>query len=99
MEYLIKEAFVYIPELGPHVADGRYDLLGPKHELITPATWEALIEPGSQITMHMWPIPELPEGGDAVAGGIPSDVVIVEPGLPPSHLQWGTLFPPDLDSR
>ena len=83
MEYLIKEAFLHVAELGPHVADGHYDLLGPKDEIIMPSIWESVIEPGWEITMHMWPIPEPPEAVvDELAGGM-ADVVIVEPGVPP----------------
>ncbi|KAF6223784.1 hypothetical protein HO173_013210 [Letharia columbiana] len=78
MEYLIKEAFLHVADLGPHVADGQYDLLGPKDEIIMPSIWESVVEPGWEITMHMWPIPEAPEGGDALAGAM-ADVVIVEP--------------------
>ena len=80
MEYLIKEAFLHVVELGPHVADGQYDLLGPKDEIIMPSIWESVIEPGWEITMHMWPIPEPPEAGDPPAD---DPVVIVEPGVPP----------------
>lgn len=78
MEYLIKEAFLHVADLGPHVAGGQYDLLGPKDEIIMPSIWESVIEPGWEITMHMWPIPEPPDGGDALAVGM-ADVVIVEP--------------------
>ncbi|CAD6593138.1 MAG: hypothetical protein ASARMPRED_007081 [Alectoria sarmentosa] len=85
MEYLIKEAFLHVADLGPHVADGQYDLLGPKDEIIMPSIWESVIEPGWEITMHMWPIPEPQEGGDALEGGM-ADIVIVEPGLPPLPL-------------
>ena len=83
MERLIKEAFLHVADLGPHVAAGQYDLLGPKDEIITPSIWESIIEPGWEITMHLWPIPEPPEGGAALAGRR-ADVVVVEPpGLPP----------------
>lgn len=83
MEYLIKEAFLHVADLGPHVAEGQYDLLGPKDEIIMPSIWESVIEPGWEITMHMWPLPEPPpEGGDALAEGV-ADIVIVEPGVPP----------------
>ena len=58
MESLIKEAFLHVADLCPHVADGHYDLLGPKDEIIMPSMWESVIEPGWEITMHMWPIPE-----------------------------------------
>ena len=83
MEYLIKEAFLHVVDLGPHVADGQYDLLGPKDEIIMPSIWESVIEPGWEITMHMWPIPEPPEAGDAIAGNPDDPVVIAEPGVPP----------------
>ena len=53
MEYLIKEAFLHMADLGPHVADGQYDLLGPKGEILLPSIWESVIEPGWEITMHM----------------------------------------------
>lgn len=66
MEYFIREAFLHIVDLGPHVADGQYDLLGPKDEVIMPSIWESVIEPGWEITMHMWPIPEPPAGEDAL---------------------------------
>ena len=72
MEYLIKEAFLHVADLGPHVADGQYDLLGPKDEIIMPSIWESVIEPGWEVTMHMWPIP-----APLV------DIVIMEPGQPP----------------
>ncbi len=39
------------------MADGQYDLIGPNGEIILPQAWEATIEPGWSITMHMWPIP------------------------------------------
>ena len=61
MEYLIKEAFLHVADLGPHVAAGQYDLLGPKDEIIFPSIWESVIEPGWEITMELWPIPEPPE--------------------------------------
>ncbi len=67
MEYLIKEAFLHVAGFSPYVADRQYDLLDPKDEIIMPSTWESVIEPGWEITMHMWPIPEPPAAGDALA--------------------------------
>ena len=97
MEYLIKEAFLHVVDLGPHVADGQYDLLGPKDEIIMPSIWESVIEPGWEITMHMWPIPDPPEAGEALAGGMDDPVVIVEPGVPPpppgGEIEDGVLLP------
>jgi len=60
MEDLIKEAFMHVDLLGPHVADGHYDLMGDQGEIILPQIWEAVIKPGMSITMHMWPMPEKP---------------------------------------
>ncbi|KAM0801228.1 hypothetical protein BDR22DRAFT_820756 [Usnea florida] len=58
MEYCIKEAFLHVADLGPRVAAGEYDLIGPKDEIIKPSIWESVIEPGWEITMHMWPMLE-----------------------------------------
>jgi hypothetical protein len=44
--------------IGPHVAEGHYDLIGPNNEIILPGVWETVIEPDWTITMHMWPMPE-----------------------------------------
>ena len=65
---MIKEAFLHVADLGPRVADGHYDLLGPKDEIIMPSIWESVIEPGWEITMHMWPIPEPLPSGENVDG-------------------------------
>ncbi|EMR81323.1 putative tpr repeat protein oca3 protein [Botrytis cinerea BcDW1] len=58
MEELVKQAFLHVDVIGPHVNEGRYDLLGPTGEIILPQVWESVIEPGWLITMHMWPMPE-----------------------------------------
>ena len=81
MKRLIQEAFFHDAKLRPHVAGGQYDLFGPEDEIIMPSIWDVFIEPRWEITMHMWPISEPPEGGDALAGGM-ADLVNVEPGLP-----------------
>lgn len=62
MEELIRQAFMHVEVIGPHVADGHYDLVGPNGEIILPQVWETMIEPDWAITMHMWPIPEAPKG-------------------------------------
>lgn len=59
MEELIRYAFLHVAVIGPHVADGHYDLLGPSGEIILPQVWESLVEPHWAVTMHMWPMPEL----------------------------------------
>lgn len=60
MENLIRQAFLHVEVIGPHVAEGHYDLVGPNGEIILPQVWETVIEPDWTITMHMWPIPEPP---------------------------------------
>lgn len=61
MEELIKQAFLHVEVIGPHVAEGHYDLVGPNGEIILPKVWETMIEPDWAITMHMWPMPEPPK--------------------------------------
>ena len=58
MEELIKQAFLHVEAIGPHVQEGHYDLIGPTGEIILPQVWEALVEPGWSVSMHMWPMPE-----------------------------------------
>jgi hypothetical protein len=60
VEELIRQAFVHVDVIGPHVADGHYDLVGPNGEIILPRAWETIIQPGWSITMQMWPIPGPP---------------------------------------
>ncbi len=72
MEELIKQAFLHVEVIGPHVAEGHYDLIGPNGEIILPQVWETMIEPDWAITMHMWPIPEpKPQGPPAGMPGPP----------------------------
>lgn len=97
MEDLIKQAFLHVEIIGPHVAEGHYDLVGPNGEIILPQVWETMVEPDWTITMHMWPMPDPPKAADpppaaaapaAVAERSPT-IVVVEPkkggapGAPP----------------
>ena len=61
MEELIRQAFLHVEVIGPHVADGHYDLVGPNGDIILPQVWETVVEPDWTITMHMWPMPEKPK--------------------------------------
>lgn len=72
MEELIRQAFLHVEGLGPHVAEGHYDLIGPNGEIILPRVWETTVEPDWAISMHMWPMPEPPRGPKP-------------PGPPPGH--------------
>ena len=64
MEDLIRQAFLHVEVIGPHVAEGHYDLVGPNGEIILPQVWGTVIEPDTTITMHMWPMPEPPKPED-----------------------------------
>ncbi|KAK0129408.1 hypothetical protein ONS95_001332 [Cadophora gregata] len=65
VEELIKQAFLHVDVLGPHVLEGHYDLLCASGDLsgqiILPQVWETLVEPGWEVNMHMWPFPEPPK--------------------------------------
>lgn len=59
MESLIRQAFMHVDVLGPHVMEGHYDLIGPDGEIILPQVWDTMIKPDYSIEMQMWPLPEL----------------------------------------
>lgn len=63
MEELIKQAFLHVDVIGPHVQEGHYDLVGPNGEIILPSVWERVVEPDWSITMHMWPMDKVPLRG------------------------------------
>jgi ankyrin repeat protein len=58
LERLVREAFIHITVIGPHVYEGHYDLVGPDGDIILPSVWEHVVVPGMSVTMHMWPLPE-----------------------------------------
>ncbi|KAK5703862.1 hypothetical protein LTR97_002875 [Elasticomyces elasticus] len=60
MESMIKQAFTPVAKdfLSEHVHKGHYDLAGPDGQAIPPQTWNTMIRPEYEITMHMWPMPE-----------------------------------------
>lgn len=71
MEALINQAFAHIENIGPHVKQGHYDLIGPDKEIIMPDYWEDSITPGMQVSMMLWPIPEPPPPPmDPLAAGL-----------------------------
>jgi hypothetical protein len=61
MEDIIRQALLPAESIGPHVADGRYDLIGPDGDIILPQAWEMMIQPDMAIAMHLWPMPEPPK--------------------------------------
>lgn len=86
MEELIRQAFLHIEIIGPHVADGHYDLIGPNGDIILPQVWATVIEHEWAITMHMWPIPDKPKeepappAAEAAPEPAPEPAVVEAPG-------------------
>ncbi|RSL69033.1 hypothetical protein CEP54_002614 [Fusarium duplospermum] len=78
MEDLIKQAFLQVDVLGPHVAEGHYDLIGPDGEIILPTVWEKVVQPGWSVTMTMWPMEKPP----MPSRHAPTDIPEVQPPLP-----------------
>ncbi|KAH8889095.1 hypothetical protein GQ53DRAFT_843159 [Thozetella sp. PMI_491] len=62
MKDRITDVFLHVDVIGPHVRDGHYDLLGENGQIIPASEWSATIRPGTNISMHMWPMnkPNLP---------------------------------------
>ncbi|OCK79894.1 hypothetical protein K432DRAFT_298830 [Lepidopterella palustris CBS 459.81] len=77
---LVKEAFKHVEIIGPHVDAGHFDLVGGDGEIILPQLWETMIRPDAAITMHMWPMPELPPPPPPPPPPLPSSS---RSGLPP----------------
>lgn len=96
MEELIRQAFLHVEVIGPHVADGHYDLVGPNGDIILPQVWETVIEPDWTVTMHMWPMPEKPKTPDLPPLDMDGDVpiVLVNPKKKGGHAPGAPLPPP-----
>ncbi|KAH7327295.1 hypothetical protein BKA65DRAFT_359359, partial [Rhexocercosporidium sp. MPI-PUGE-AT-0058] len=43
IEELIKQAFLHVDRIGPHVQRGRYNLIGSSGEIILPQVWETVV--------------------------------------------------------
>jgi hypothetical protein len=54
MEELIRQSFLHINGFDSLLKDGRYDLLGPNKQFISPTVWDKTVEPGWTISMHFW---------------------------------------------
>lgn len=87
MEELIRQVFLHVEIIGPHVAEGHYDLIGPNGDIILPQVWETVVEPDWTVTMHMWPIPEKPSTPEPV----PEPPVETRPKVPLGRKHFNTL--------
>lgn len=91
MEELIKQCFLHVDIIGPHIVEGHYDLIGPDGQIILPQVWETTIQPGWSVTMHMWPMPEpspltpssRPPGHHQSLSGRPTVIVMKSDSPPP----------------
>jgi hypothetical protein len=89
MEELIKQAFIQVDVLGPHVVQGHYDLMSPDGEIILPSIWGKVGRPGMMITMNIWSIDKSPPPGVLKAPIPPRHVPTNVPGLrPPVPARW-----------
>lgn len=94
---LINQTFLHVDggELNNHVSAGHYDLAGPDGAIVLPSVWEAVIQPGNQIWMHMWPLP--PSGPQHTkATNDPFSSMGFDP-LDPDPFGLGGMFPPPKD--
>lgn len=94
MEDFIRQAFIHVDVIGPHVQKGHYDLIGPNGEIILPQVWETVVESDMFITMHMWPMPERPKksrnGDDDGQSSRSASTTLVDPDGPsPSESKKG----------
>lgn len=88
MEDLIKQAFLHVETLGPHVQQGRYDLENSEGEIILPSLWELTIQPGWSIIQKMWPLPdESPDRWNPPAVGRPPPPSMPSPPPVSGHQQ------------
>ena len=93
MEDLIKQAFLHVEIIGPHVHEGHYDLVGPNGDIILPQVWQTVVEPDWTITMHMWPMPE-PKPDEPPAEGDKAGEADAPPAPPPPP-NGGVVIVPD----
>lgn len=56
MRGLINDAFLWMPDLGPHVLECHYDFIDSNGDVLLPGLWKT-IKPGDKVSMRMWPPP------------------------------------------
>ncbi|KAF6815109.1 hypothetical protein CPLU01_14228 [Colletotrichum plurivorum] len=85
MEDLIKQAFLHVDVLGPHVQEGHYDLIGPEGEIILPQLWNYFVRPDWNVEMKMWPLeaPPQPPQWPPPPPGPPPGMPRSRPEVPP----------------
>lgn len=53
---LIRQAFDSVEGLNLHVNNGHYDILDPRGRVVLPSIWDKVVEPGWEVSMHLWPM-------------------------------------------
>ncbi|WDK11950.1 hypothetical protein CGRA01v4_03229 [Colletotrichum graminicola] len=96
MEELIKQAFVHVDVIGPHVQEGHYDLIGPNGEIILPQVWDKVVEPDWTIEMRMWPMDKPPPPVGMRPGMAPMDRMAAHMQGMRGHQQRMGAFPPGM---
>lgn len=88
MKTSVRRAFVNIEHIGSHVANGCYNLLSPDNEIILPSAWEMVIQPGWNIKMELWPLPDsITENINTVSDISPPEIVPTIVGAPENRSQ------------
>lgn len=83
MDDLIQQAFLHVDNIGHHVQEGHYDLVGPDGEIILPRVWESVVKPDWCITMHMWPMAKEREPKDEPGPPAPPPIIAMPSGNGP----------------
>lgn len=50
MEELIKQMFIHVDILGPHVQAGHYDVLNSRGSIVLPSLWKLSVKPTDSFT-------------------------------------------------
>jgi len=98
MEESIKQAFLHVDVIGPHVHEGHYDLVGMDGEVILPQVWETTIQPDWALTMHMWPMPEPAKGELQSTPPLPPDLKMFQSSQLPMRSQRSRNWQPSVDA-
>ncbi|KAI0187785.1 hypothetical protein F4808DRAFT_468407 [Astrocystis sublimbata] len=62
MKQFIKQMFLHVEIIGPHVQAGHYDIINPRGNFVLPQAWKYSIRPTESYTMHMWPMEPTQKG-------------------------------------
>ena len=55
MESLLANSFSHDPTVNVQTLGSRFDIVGPNGDIILPAVWESVIQPGWVLELRPWP--------------------------------------------